>query len=115
MGAALKRMYDPKTVETISGEVISIEKTAPGKGTRGGIHLMVKTDKETITVYLGPSRYIEDQDVKIAQKDKLDIKGSRIVYQEKPVLVASEVKKGDKLLKLRDESGMPLWRGGRRK
>jgi hypothetical protein len=41
--------------------------------------------------------------------------GSRITFAGKPAIVAAEVKKGDQVLKLRDESGTPLWRGqGRR-
>jgi hypothetical protein len=32
----------------------------------------------------------------------------------KPALIAAEVKKGDALLRLRDESGIPAWAGWRK-
>jgi hypothetical protein len=115
MGSAYNRMFDPKTVETIRGEVLSIDQVTPTKGMRRGIHLMVKTDKETLSVHLGPSWYIENQDVKILPKDTLEITGSRITFQGKPALIAAEVKKGDEILKLRDENGIPLWSGWRRR
>jgi hypothetical protein len=115
MGSAYNRMYDPKTVETIKGEVLSVDQVTPAKGMRAGIHLMVKTDKDTISVHLGPSWYIENQDVKILPKDTLEITGSRITFQGKPALIASEVKKGEEILKLRDENGVPLWSGWRRR
>jgi predicted Abi (CAAX) family protease len=76
---------------------------------------MVKTEKETISVHLGPGWYIENQDVKIEPKDKVEIKGSRITFQGKPALIAAEVKKGDKTLELRNESGFPVWSGWRRR
>jgi hypothetical protein len=40
-------MYDPKTVETVSGEVVGLDYLTPAKAGRG-IHLLLKTDKETI-------------------------------------------------------------------
>ena len=109
------RMYDPKAVETISGEVSSVDRITPGKGMSGGIHMMVKTDKEPVSVHLGPSWYIENQDVKIEPKDKVDVKGSRITFGGKPAMIATEVKKGDEVLKLRDDNGYPVWSGWRRR
>ena len=114
-GSQYGRMYNPKTVETLSGEVVSIDKIAPMKGMHYGIHLMLKTAKETIAVHLGPSWYIENQDVKIAPNDKLEIKGSRVTLEGKPAIIAADVKKGDETLKLRDEKGYPVWAGWRNK
>jgi hypothetical protein len=79
------------------------------------MHLMLKTDKETISVHLGPGWYIENQDVKIDPKDKVEVKGSKITFQGKPALIAAEVKKGNEILKLRDENGFPAWSGWRRR
>jgi hypothetical protein len=114
MGTAYGKMYNPKTVETISGEVVSIDKITPMKGMSYGVHMTVKTDKETISVHIGPGWFIENQDVKIEQKDKIEVKGSRITFQGKPIIIAAEVKKGDEILKLRDENGFPFWSGWRR-
>ena len=113
-GTPYNRMYDPKTVETISGEVTSIDRITPNKGMAGGVHMNVKTEKETVSVHLGPSWYLENQDVKIAAKDKVEVKGSRITFGGKATIIAAEVKKGDDTLKLRDESGFPMWTAWRR-
>lgn len=108
------RMYDPKTVESVSGEVIVVDKITPRKGMFYGVHLMLKTDKETISIHLGPGWYIENQDIKIEPKDKIEVKGSRIAFEGKPAIVVSEIKKGNELLKLRDENGFPIWSGWKR-
>ena len=114
-GTPYNKMYDPKTVETISGEVISVDRITPNKGMAGGVHMIVKTDKETISVQLGPSFYIENQDVKLQAKDKVEVKGSKITFGGKPAIIAAEVKKGDEVLKLRDDAGFPVWSGWRRR
>ena len=114
-GSPYNKMYDPKAVETISGEVTAVDRITPVKGMSGGVHMNVKTDKETISVHLGPSFYIENQDVKLQAKDKVEVKGSRITFDGKPAIIAMEVKKGDEVLKLRDDAGFPVWAGWRRR
>ena len=114
-GTQYNRMYDPKTVETISGEITIVDRITPAKGMAGGVHMNVKTDKETISVHLGPAFYIENQDVKLQPKDKVEVKGSRITFDGKPAIISAEVKKGDELLKLRDDAGFPVWIGWRRR
>jgi hypothetical protein len=114
-GTNYNRIYDPKTVVTISGEVVSVDKITPIKGMNPGVHAVVKTDKEMISVHLGPEWYIENQDMSINPKDKIEVKGSRITFEGKPAIIAAEVKKGDEVLTLRDASGFPAWSGWRRR
>jgi len=114
-GDPYSRMFDPKTVETLSGEVIRIDKFTPGRKMSYGVHFTLKTEKETIPVHLGPSWYLDKQTVTIAQGDKVEVTGSRITYQGQPTIIAGEVKKGGQILKLRDAAGVPAWAGrGRR-
>ncbi len=114
MGSSYQRMYNPASVETVSGVVESVDKITPMKGMYSGIHLMLKQDNETIAVHLGPEWYIERQDVKIERGDKLEVKGSRITFDGKPAIIAVEVKKGDSILVLRDSAGVPAWAGWRK-
>jgi hypothetical protein len=107
-------MYDPKTVETIAGEITSIERI-PGRGRNAGIHVMLKSDKgETVTVLLGPAWYLDKQTVTVKQGDKVTVRGSRINFQDKPAIIAAEVTKEGQTLRLRDENGRPAWAGWRR-
>jgi hypothetical protein len=114
-GTPYNRMYNPQTVETISGEVVSVDEITPMKGVYYGVHAVLRTDKETGSVHLGPGWYIENQDVIIAPKDKIEVKGSRITFEGKPAIIAAEVKKGKDVLMLRDASGLPSWSGWRRR
>jgi len=111
------RNYDTKTVETITGDIVAVNivPSGRGRGGAGGVHLMVKTDKKEISVHLGPKWYVDEQTVKLAVNDRVEVRGSRVTQGGKPAIIAAEVKKGDQVLKLRDEAGLPLWGGkGRR-
>ena len=114
-GSAYVRMYDSKTVETISGEVVSVDTITPMKGMAYGVHLLLKADKGPISVHLGPGWYLENQDVNLEPNDRVQVRGSRITLDGKPVIIAAEVTRGDEILKLRDEAGFPLWSGWRRR
>ena len=114
-GSPYSKLYNPQTIETVSGEVVSIGYAMPMKGMGQGVVIVFKTSKETLNVHLGPSWFIEKQDFKIEPKDRLEINGSRVELAGKPVLIAAEVKKGDQYLKLRDESGFPIWAAWRKR
>ena len=106
MGPMIMRDYDVKTETTIAGIV---EKVLQVKGIHmRGIHLLLKTEKETVEVHLGPADFVE-KTMKFEEGDTIQIIGAAVTMMGRPIVIAREVKKGDKVLKLRDEDGMPLW------
>jgi hypothetical protein len=107
-------MWDGNSVTTVSGEVAAVEKYTPGRGGSSyGLRFTLKNDKETMPVILGPVWYVEQQHFAVAAKDQVEVKGSRLSIQGQPTIIAQEVKKGDKVLRLRDDKGAPLWIGPR--
>jgi hypothetical protein len=114
-GTPYSRMYDPKTVVTVAGEVTRVDTITPLKGMSYGVHLVLKTKGETLSVHLGPAWYVENQDVRIDRGDKVEVLGSRISFDGKPAIIAAEVKKGNAVLVLRDKEGSPMWSGWRRR
>ncbi len=113
-GKAYNRMYDPNTVETVNGAVVSVDKFT-GRGRSYGLHLVLKTEKETIPVHLGPGWYVEKQGLTLASGDQVQVTGSRVAFQGQPAIIAQEVRKGGQVLTLRDASGTPVWAGQRRR
>ncbi|MBI5074782.1 MAG: DNA-binding protein [Nitrospirae bacterium] len=114
MGSPYQRNFNVSTVESVSGTVVSVEQTKPMKGMYYGMHIIVKTEKESLEVHLGPGWYIERLDTRIEKGDKVEVKGSRVTMAGKQVIIAQEVKKGDNTLILRDSAGVPAWAGWRR-
>jgi hypothetical protein len=110
-GSQYMQMYNTQSIETITGEVASVDKITPYRGMSGGVHLTVKTANGMVPVHLGPAWYINNQEIELVKGDKITVKGSKIDFQGKPTIIASEVIKGDHVLKLRDENGFPAWSG----
>ncbi len=107
-GSAYNSKFDPDTVETMSGEIIKMDLFKP-KGMGIGVQIILKTDEETIPVHLGPLRYMIKLKREIGPGDRVEITGSRVESAGKPLIMASEIRKGDKKLELRDENGVPVW------
>ena len=101
-------LYDSKTVEILSGEVAAVGKFIPS-GKPAGVRFTFKTDQGPIEVILGRGSYIEQQGFKFEPQDKVTVKGSRVAVEGKPTIIAAEVTKGEKTLKLRDANGQPVW------
>jgi hypothetical protein len=118
------RFYDPKCVVTVQGQVEKVE-TMSRQGRQGGegkpgrqvqvVHL--KTDQGTVLVHLGPSKFLEQQQFAPKTGDTMSVTGSKMTTGKGDVILAAEVKSGDKTLTLRDAQGVPVWRskGGRQR
>lgn len=106
------RPFNPATMQTIKGAVVEVQKIGVEGRAHFGVHLLVKTEKETLEVHLGPSFYLEANHFKISKNDVVEVTGSLVNDGNQRFMIASEIKIGDKGLKLRDAQGLPLWRGG---
>lgn len=106
------RPYDPATVETLTGTVEEVKLMAFGRGRMGGgVHLLLKTEKETIEVHLGPRFYLEENEFEVEPGEKLQVTGSRIKLGDQAALLAREIQLDDYRLALRADDGTPLWPG----
>lgn len=112
---AYQGLYNPKTLESFRGTVLSVDTFSVVPGGRAGVHLSVNRGKDTIEVHLGPAWYLENQEVAIAAGDTVQVKGSKADFNGKPAVIAAEIRKGGETLTLRDAKGYPVWSGWRRR
>jgi hypothetical protein len=112
-----RRIYNPQAVETVAGTVVAVNRRSPRKpGRPAHVSMVLKTDKGNLQVNLGPADYIDQQALKLAAGDQVEVKGMRVEGRKRTMLIAGEVKKGDQVLKLRDDTtGRPLWAKSRRR
>jgi hypothetical protein len=109
------KMFAPRNLETFSEEVTTVGQLTPGYGMSDRVWLGLQTDKHMILVILGPTWFHNVRNFKIEPKDRLEVKGSMITSMEEPMFIATEVKNGAQLIKLRDDSGYPVWAPPRKK
>lgn len=106
--------YDPAKAETIHGQIASVEQFTGRRGPGAGVLVKLTTGAGTVAVHLGPSWFIEQQELKLAAGDTVDITGIKSTRWGQEIFLAAEVKKDGAVLKLRDEQGVPVWAGWRR-
>lgn len=106
--------YDPKTEVTVQGTVEELKEYPSPRGWRTGQHVMLKTDQGAVEVHLGPTDYWKANGFELAKGDSIEVTGSKVKVDDAEVLLAREVKKGEKTVTLRDAKGVPAWARGRR-
>ena len=107
--------YDSATTVDMMAVVAELREVPRGSPLSGS-HLMVrpesaKENSETIDVYLGPATYLKDFEVAFAKGDRLQVIGSKVKYGGASVVLARQVRRDSTTLYLRDEHGIPYWRG----
>lgn len=80
----------------------------------GGTHIVVKDNEKLTEIHVGPTWYLETEGFNIAKGDTVEVTGSLVSSEDDTYMIAREVKKGDKLLRLRSKEGIPLWSRSRR-
>jgi hypothetical protein len=98
--------YDTNTVVTLKGTIAAVT-----TGPKGGRHFTLSTAQGTSEIALGPASYWDEHGFKLEKGKAIEVTGSKITMQGKPVVVAREVKKGDEVVVLRDKAGVPRWAG----
>jgi hypothetical protein len=104
---AMRPINDPQLRVTIAGKVIAIKR----QPTEIGTQLRLKTDDgKELNVTLEPSLYPHVEPKSIRVGDRLEIQGAKITNLKQPTkIVATTVKKGDRIWAVREPNGKPTW------
>lgn len=109
-GMGQRRMfYDQSTVTTISGTIQSVDTLTGRRGNFQLIQLTVKDTSGTISVNIGPAFYLDQQKISFKVGDAVEVTGSKMHFRGTDVIMAAEVKYDGNTIKLRDDSGRPVW------
>jgi hypothetical protein len=101
--------FDPATVTTLSGTIVRVALVARRGADPGGINLLLRTNRETLPVNLGPVWNLDELWINLKRGDRITIRGSRISVGGRPAIIASSVSVGTSTVTLRDSTGSPAW------
>jgi hypothetical protein len=99
----------PAATRVLHGEVATVQMEPIPGGTGYLVNLLVQSGSEVIPVQLGPSWFIEHQPIHLEPGDKIQISGSEVSTNGQTLLVASQVRKGREILRLRGDHDRPVW------
>lgn len=101
--------FNPETVEEVKGRVQDVLYTGSEESENRGLEMLLDIEDDVIRVPLGPVWFMKMQPSFIEPGDEIELMGSRMVVDDETVIVAETVKKGRHELRLRDETGHPVW------
>ncbi|MEE9911760.1 MAG: hypothetical protein K4571_08545 [Deltaproteobacteria bacterium] len=89
---------------TVKGTVDKIEKMY---GSKDGLQMrLIAAEGGKWTVFLGPKWFIENQKIKFAKGDKVEVRGKKVGGS----IIGSEISKGEWTMKIRnEEDGQAVW------
>jgi hypothetical protein len=106
--------FDKAATTTLQGTVVSIDKEKCEGCGMMHVDVVLKTKDDEVTVRLGPSWYLDNQDETLKKDDQVEIFASKVKFAGEDMFVAGKITKGDDVLLLRDKDGFPMWQGWRR-
>lgn len=111
------KLYNPQAVETLAGKVTAVNRHAAKKAGRPErVTMVLQTNQGPVKVNLGPPDYLDQQALKLAVGDQVEVKGMRVNRPKASIFIAGEVRKGNQVVKLRDDAtGRPLWLKGKKR
>jgi hypothetical protein len=97
---------------TIQGRVVAIERNDKDRSIAAKdvvTWVRIKTtDGEEKSVYLGSDRSLKQQRLRIRERDVLEIQGVQMPKAQQPTIVASSIKKGDRVWKIANFTDKPI-------
>lgn len=75
-----------------------------------GTHLVLDVRGKRTEIHLAPRWFLDRSGFDFSPGDVVSVTGTRITIQREHGIAAHEVRRGDVVMKFRDEHGLPLWR-----
>lgn len=109
-GSRYNGYFNPESITTINGVIRSVGIFTPEWGAAPGLKLAVETGEgELVVIHGGPENYALQRKINFKPDTFITVNGSKIEIGDESVIMASEIKVGDKTLLLRDSTGAPKW------
>jgi len=96
-------------LQTVDGKVAEVVYLAGATADSGMVEVRVQAGGQAKLIRLGPSGFLKQGGLLLREGDAVVVKGFPVSGMEGDLVVATEVRKGDVTLSLRDTQGRPAW------
>jgi sporulation protein YlmC with PRC-barrel domain len=104
------QLFRPKTVEKWRGKIVRTETVTPMTGMDPGTAIVVRVDdRNNLVVHLGPEWFVKRQQDKFTDGEEVEVVGSKVDLDQKPIVMATQVRLQGRTMHLRDANGVPAW------
>ena len=109
-GSRFLSLFNADRVTSVSGTIESVGTFLPARDDMRGLQLRI-TDSEgrVTTVLAGPRSFARQEGMTFRVGDKVQIVGSRVNFKGESVIMASEITKNGRTLRLLERSVRPMW------
>lgn len=112
-GASYMVLFDPSRMATVEGTIERIYVVPSAKVWLTSVNVLLRTSQGEVKVEMGPSWFLDNQELHLKVDDRVTITGSQIKNNGVESLIATEVRRNHEVLQLRATDGMPVWVGWR--
>lgn len=103
-------LFDPATIVSVEGVIVNIGTFRPAKKAASGVELVLRLDRGDLrTVDLAPEWFLKEIKLKLKKGDHVSVVGSAVKRGARPLIIATDLTRGDQLFVLREADGRPLW------
>jgi len=107
------RLFNPKTVQTLQGTVLSIDRDLhPLPGMASGFGAVIQTeDGRKVHLHIGPTWFTQNfrDDWRVQVGDRVEVRGSVVTLQGNTVMMVNWGRKGEHVMTVRTPEGRPVW------
>ncbi len=96
-------------LETVEGKVTEVVYLPGATPSSGMVEIRVQTANQGTVVRLAPSGFLKQGGMALREGDMVSVQGYRVAAVDGEIVVATELRKGGKILSLRDTNGRPAW------
>ena len=96
-------------LQTLEGKIAEVVYLPGATEDSGLVEVRLQSTAQGQLIRLAPTAFLKENGFLLKEGDSVTVKGFPVNGMEGHLLVATEIRKGDKSLSLRDASGQPAW------
>ena len=97
------------TLQALEGKVTEVVYLPGATPDTGSVEIRLQSSGQSRLIRLAPAGFLKQSGLLLREGDTVMVKGFLVSGMEGDLIVATEVRKGEKTVSLRDTNGRPAW------